>query len=90
MDILACSIDGYFPLVLHVFDESDEVIAGLLFCPKCFRWYPIQEKLPQMLPDEMRNKNDEISFLSKWKDIIPKEILTKGKPFSLYEKFEKK
>ena len=82
MDILACPIDGYFPLVLHIFDESDEVIAGLLFCPKCSRWYPIQEKLPQMLPDEMRNKTDERSFLNKWKCFVPEEIMINGKPFS--------
>jgi uncharacterized protein YbaR (Trm112 family) len=44
LDILACPIDGYFPLELHVFDQDNEIVAGMLVCTKCLRWYPIREK----------------------------------------------
>lgn len=83
LDILACPNDGYFPLDLHVFDEDDEIMAGILVCPKCSRWYPIRGKLPEMFPDEMRDKLDELSFLHKWEEIFPQKILKKGKPFNL-------
>jgi uncharacterized protein YbaR (Trm112 family) len=83
MDILACPIDKYHPLELHVFHEEEEIVEGMIVCPKCLRWYPIREEIPEMLPDELRDKKDELPFLEKWKNIVPKEILSKGKPFNL-------
>jgi len=81
-NILACPMDGYFPLDLHVFDEDDEIVVGILVCLKCFRWYPIRDKIPEMLPDEMRNEKEEIRFLSKWKNAFPQK-LTDETPFKL-------
>ena len=86
MDILACPIDKHHPLELHVFQEEEEIIDGMIVCPKCLRWYPIRDEIPEMLPDELREKKDELPFLEKWKNVIPKEILSKGKPFSLETK----
>ena len=83
MDILACPIDKYYPLELHVFEEKDEIVEGLIVCPKCLRWYPIREEIPEMLPDELREEKDELPFLRKWKEKIPKKILSEGKPFNL-------
>lgn len=83
MDILACPIDKYYPLELHVFKEEDEIVEGIIICPKCLRWYPIRDEIPEMLPDELREKRDELSFLRKWKDKIPEKILLEGKPFNL-------
>jgi uncharacterized protein YbaR (Trm112 family) len=83
MDILACPIDKYYPLELHVFEEKDEVVEGVIICPKCMRWYPIREEIPEMLPDELREEKDELPFLKKWKDKFPPRIVTEGKPFNL-------
>ena len=83
MNILACPIDKYYPLELHVFEEDDEIIEGVIVCPKCSRWYPIRDEIPEMLPDELRKKNEDLPFLKKWKTRIPKEIVAEGKPFNL-------
>jgi len=83
MDILACPIDKHHPLELHVFDEKDEIVEGLLVCPKCNRFYPIIEEIPHMLPDELREKEEDVGFLRKWKEKIPEKILNEGKPFNL-------
>jgi len=83
MDILACPIDKYYPLELHVFEEKGEIVEGLIICPHCHRWYPIREEIPEMLPDELRDEKDELPFLKKWKEQVPKEILEEGKPFNL-------
>lgn len=89
MEILACPIDKYYPLELHVFEEKEEIVEGLIVCPKCFRWYPIRDEIPEMLPDQLRNREEEISFLKKWKDKIPSKIVKEGKPFNLKEESDK-
>ena len=83
MEILACPIDKHHPLELHVFEKKDEITEGLIVCPKCFRWYPIREEIPEMLPDELRKETEDLQFLKKWKAKIPEKILSEGKPFSL-------
>jgi uncharacterized protein YbaR (Trm112 family) len=83
MDILACPIDKYYPLDLHVFEEKEEIVEGLLVCAKCGRWYPIIDEIPQMLPDNLRDQRDELSWLSKWKGSAPSQVLKEGKPFNL-------
>jgi uncharacterized protein YbaR (Trm112 family) len=83
MDILACPIDKYHPLELHVFEEKDEIVEGLIVCPKCLRWYPIRDEIPEMLPDELRKADDDLPFLKKWKEKAPPQIVSEGKPFNL-------
>jgi uncharacterized protein YbaR (Trm112 family) len=83
MEILACPIDKYHPLELQVFEEKEEIVEGMIVCPKCQRWYPIRDEIPEMLPDDLREKEDEIPFLKKWKLKIPEKILLDGKPFNL-------
>ncbi|UCG44587.1 MAG: Trm112 family protein [Candidatus Bathyarchaeota archaeon] len=79
----------FFPLKVHVFEEEDEIVEGVIVCPKCQRWYPIRDEIPELLPDELREARDELHFLRKWKDRIPKEILSNGKPFSLKKSSKK-
>ena len=86
MDILACPICKYYPLDLHVFEEKEEIVEGLIVCPKCLRWYPIIEEIPQMLPDDLRSQEEDLPFLKKWKDKTPKEIVETGKPFNIGSK----
>ena len=90
MEILACPIDKHYPLELHVFAETEEIVEGLIVCPKCLRWYPIRDEIPEMLPDELRDAKDELPFLEKWKDRVPGAILSEGKPFTLKTKSGRK
>ena len=83
MDILACPIDKHYPLELHIFEENEEITSGVIVCPKCNRWYPIRDEIPEMLPDELRDEKDELPFMKKWKEKFPKEILLSGNPFNL-------
>jgi uncharacterized protein YbaR (Trm112 family) len=54
IDILACPMDKA-PLELHI-DEAngDEVIQGALTCTKCGERYPIEDRIPNLLPPETR------------------------------------
>lgn len=87
MDILACPIDKHHPLELHIFEESEEIEEGIIICPKCLRWYPIRDEIPEMLPDELREESDELPFLRKWRAKVPQKILLEGKPFNLKGEF---
>ena len=82
MDILACPICKSHPLALHVFKEKEEISDGLLVCPSCGRWYPIIDEIPYMLPDELRERKDDLSFMTKWKASFPETALKNGKPFN--------
>ncbi len=53
-EILACPMDKG-DLVLTVEEESgDEVIRGYLTCQICSERYPIEDRIPNLLPPEMR------------------------------------
>ncbi|MDE1728707.1 MAG: Trm112 family protein [Thaumarchaeota archaeon] len=84
MEILACPIDKHFPLELVELASKEEIISeGIIFCSKCSRYYPIIEEIPIMLPDELRDKNQDIEFLSKHRNILPDKIIVKGIPWHL-------
>ncbi|HEX5458261.1 MAG TPA: Trm112 family protein [Candidatus Nitrosotalea sp.] len=84
MEILACPIDKHFPLELVELSSKDEVVSeGMIFCSKCSRYYPIIEEIPIMLPDELRDKSQDIEFLTKHRDTLPDKIITKGVPWHL-------
>ena len=54
LDILACPMDKA-PLELTVEEEiNDEVIRGYFTCTKCSEKYPIEDKIPNLLPPELR------------------------------------
>lgn len=83
LDILACPIDKFYPLDLLVFEEKDEIVSGVLVCTKCKRWYPITDEIPHMLPDELREEKEDISFLERWRSRLPENVLNEGVPFNL-------
>ena len=63
-----------------------EVDCGILFCPNCMRWYPIGSSVPtvpEMLPDDLRDKKKDLEFLSRWREKVPEVVLTEGKPHTL-------
>jgi len=63
-----------------------EVEEGLLSCSNCSRWYPIGSavaSIPEMLPDNLRERERDLDFLKKWQKQVPKEVSEKGKPFNI-------
>ncbi|MHA1792505.1 MAG: Trm112 family protein [Promethearchaeota archaeon] len=70
-------------ILLNWFKQIIEIESGIMFCTKCKRWYPIQETIPRMLPDELRNEKSDIEFLEKWKEKIDDEIKKEGLPAHL-------
>lgn len=84
MEILACPIDKHFPLEIIEISSKDEVVSdGIIFCSKCSRFYPIIDEIPIMLPDELRDKNQDMEFLKKYKENLPEKIVNKGLPWHL-------
>lgn len=84
MQILACPIDKHFPLELVTLLSKEEIVSeGAIFCSKCSRFYPIVDEIPIMLPDELRDKNQDIEFLKKHKGSLPEKIVNKGLPWHL-------
>ncbi len=56
LDILACPVDKS-PLTLTVDEEvGDEVVQGSLTCTQCGEKYPIEDRIPNLLPPAMRDK----------------------------------
>lgn len=41
------------------------------------------DEIPQLLPDDLREQRDELSWLTKWKESVPPRVLKEGKPFNL-------
>lgn len=71
---------------LYEYLNLQEVEEGLLYCPECGRWYPIGCSLasvPEMLPDDLREKDKELDWLKKWGEKIPDSFLKEGKPYNL-------
>jgi len=71
---------------LYAYLNLQEVEEGLLFCPECGRWYPIGcslASIPEMLPDDLREKDKELEWLNKWEEKLPEPILKEGKPYNL-------
>jgi uncharacterized protein YbaR (Trm112 family) len=60
-----------------------EVDQALINCKKCQRWYPVIETIPHMLPDDLRNSDEDIAFLKKWSRKLPEKVLNEGKPFNM-------
>lgn len=82
------NIDDIIPELyfLNKIKIETEIESGMLFCEKCYRWFPIIETIPQMLPDEYRDEKKDLLFL---KDLLDKDLLDKEffklnlKPFNI-------
>lgn len=84
LDILACPIDKHYPLDLIELNASgDKIIDGVLSCSECNRYYPIVDEIPVMLPDELRNKKDDLAFLTRWQSKLPADMVARGLPHHL-------
>lgn len=84
LDILACPLDKHHPLEIFEMDSKDEIVLeGALYCIKCSRFYPIIEEIPIMLPDELRDKKQDIDFLQKNQKKLPEKIIKQASPWHL-------
>jgi uncharacterized protein YbaR (Trm112 family) len=84
LDILACPIDKHYPLKMIELNASDDkVIDGVLSCEQCKRFYPIIDEIPVMLPDELRNRKEDLDFLTRWRAKLPPELVESGLPHHL-------
>lgn len=53
LDMLACPMDGHFPLQLYdAVWSSTEIVSGRLVCPACGRSFPIAEGIPRLVLDD--------------------------------------
>lgn len=71
---------------LYRFLNLVEVDAGLLVCPECARWYPIGsavETIPELLPDDLRERDRDLAWLKRWRALVPTSVLERGEPFNL-------
>ena len=84
LEILACPIDKFHPLELFENKSDDEKITdGALYCQKCSRFFLIVDEIPIMLPDELRDKKQEIEFLKRNTKELPDKILKQASPWHL-------
>ena len=84
LEILACPIDKFHPLELFENKSVGEKITdGALYCQKCSRFFPIIDEIPIMLPDELRDKKQEIEFLKRNIKELPEKIVKQGSPWHL-------
>ncbi|MEM1541674.1 MAG: Trm112 family protein [Ignisphaera sp.] len=60
-----------------------EIKDGVLYCSSCLRWYPVIDEIPRILPDNYRKSEEDLKFLSMYRDKVPEEIRKQGKPFKL-------
>ena len=66
-------------------DMNNDVVIedGVLFCNSCLRFYPIVEEIPIILPDELRDKNNDLDILRKWSDSLPEKVVKRSLPWHL-------
>ena len=82
MDILACPADKHHPLELYGDQKHDDIKEGAIYCDTCGRFYLISEGIPIMLPDELRNRNEELDILVRIPN-LPEKITQRGRPWNL-------
>ena len=84
LEILACPIDKFHPLELFANKSDDEKVAeGALYCQECSRFFPIIDEIPIMLPDELRDKKQDIEFLKRYIKELPEKIVKQASPWHL-------
>ena len=52
------------PPALDGRDREVSVVEGILVCLHCERWYPIRNGLPELLPDHLRNWEEDRDWLT--------------------------
>ena len=63
--------------------DGEKITEGALYCKKCSRFFPIIDEIPIMLPDELRDKKQDIEFLKRNTKKLPEKIITQALPWHL-------
>lgn len=48
-----------------------EVVEAVLVCPGCGRWFPVEDGIPRMLPDDLRDWEADSGFLMARWEMLP-------------------
>lgn len=67
--------DGKSELLMNIYEEVLE--TGLLVCDNCYRWYPIDEGILYMLPDNL-SVSDNGKFIDKYHVVLPSKCKQNG------------
>ncbi len=59
------------------------IVEGALYCTDCSRFFPIIEEIPIMLPDELRDKKQDLEFLKINQEKITEKIIKQASPWHL-------
>lgn len=64
----------------QLLDRADdgEMVAGVLSCPACNRWYRVEDGVADLVRDELREVEDENRFLDRWKNVLPARVVSAG------------
>ena len=76
-------IDAYSDDLFTDAEYGIVIEEGILFCNRCFRFFPIVEEIPIILPDEIRDKNKDLELLKKWSNSLPEKVVKKALPWHL-------
>ncbi len=50
-----------------------QILEGVLICPSCGRFFPIEGGLPELLPDGLRDWDRDLARLQAWRALLPAE-----------------
>jgi len=86
LDILACPIDGHFPLEpISLKTRNEDILDGVLLCETCGRWFPIRGGIPHLVRDGLRFQEQDLAFLKEYKERLPPLVVEKGLPINLWD-----
>ena len=63
--------------------DDEKIDEGTLYCEKCSRFFPIIDEIPIMLPDELRDKKQDVEFLKRNITQLPEKIVKQALPWHL-------
>ena len=73
-----------FPLLSSEIEgNKTRIHEGVIFCKQCKRFYMIKDEILYLSPDGIREKEEELDFLNKWKPDLPEVIIYSAKPYNL-------
>ena len=91
LDILACPIDGFFPLrSISLVTEEEDILEGVLLCEKCGRWFPVRNGIPHLIRDGLRFVEEDRAFLQKFASRLPENLVSEAPPLNLSDDPPKK
>lgn len=82
-DLLACPVDHHAPLeFIPIHAPGHETGAGIYLCEECGRWFPVEDDIASLLPDDLRSPA-ELSLLDAAGSQVPEAVRRDGRPFNL-------